>query len=44
MNRALPIGHNWLPKDLPAAIKQLDDQELDRLEAAVLADAVINPS
>src|SRR5580704_7069950 len=27
-----------LPKDLPAAIKQLDDQELDRLLAAVLAD------
>jgi hypothetical protein len=27
-----------LPKDLPAAIKQLDDQELDRLHAAVLAE------
>jgi hypothetical protein len=27
-----------LPKDLPAAIKQLDDQELDRLQAAVLAE------
>jgi hypothetical protein len=27
-----------LPKDLPAAIKQLDDQELDRLLAAVLAE------
>jgi hypothetical protein len=27
-----------LPKDLPAAVKQLDDQELDRLQAAVLAE------
>jgi hypothetical protein len=27
-----------LPKDLPGAIKQLDDQELDRLKAAVLAE------
>jgi hypothetical protein len=27
-----------LPKDLPAAIKQLDDQELDRLLAAALAE------
>jgi hypothetical protein len=27
-----------LPKDLSAAIKQLDDQELDRLLAAVLAE------
>jgi hypothetical protein len=27
-----------LPKDLPGAIKQLDDQELDRLQAAVLAE------
>jgi hypothetical protein len=27
-----------LPKDLPAAIKQLDDQELDRLQGAVLAE------
>jgi hypothetical protein len=27
-----------LPKDLPGAIKQLDDQELDRLFAAVLAE------
>ncbi len=27
-----------LPKDLPAAIRQLDDQELDRLQAAVLAE------
>jgi hypothetical protein len=27
-----------LPKDLPAAVKQLDDQELDRLLAAVLAE------
>jgi hypothetical protein len=26
------------PKDLPAAIKQLDDQEFDRLQAAVLAE------
>jgi hypothetical protein len=34
---ALPRRH-VLPKDLPAAIKQLDDQELDRLQAAVLAE------
>jgi predicted DNA binding protein len=27
-----------LPADLPKAIKQLDDQELDRLLAAVLAE------
>jgi hypothetical protein len=27
-----------LPKDLPTAIKQLDDQELDRLLAAVLVE------
>jgi hypothetical protein len=27
-----------LPKDLPAAIKQLNDQELDRLLAAALAE------
>lgn len=27
-----------LPRDLPNAIKQLDDQELDRLHAAVLAE------
>jgi predicted DNA-binding protein (UPF0251 family) len=27
-----------LPKDLPGAINQLDDQELDRLLAAVLAE------
>ena len=27
-----------LPRDLPSAIKQLDDQELDRLLAAVLAE------
>jgi hypothetical protein len=27
-----------LPKDLPSAIKQLDDQELDRLFAAVLTE------
>jgi hypothetical protein len=27
-----------LPKDLPGAIKQLDDQELDRLLAAVVAE------
>ena len=27
-----------LPRDLPHAIKQLDDQELDRLLAAVLAE------
>jgi hypothetical protein len=27
-----------LPKDLPAAIKQFDDQELDRLLAAALAE------
>ena len=27
-----------LPRDLPSAIKQIDDQELDRLLAAVLAE------
>jgi hypothetical protein len=27
-----------LPKDLPSAIRQLEDQELDRLLAAVLAE------
>jgi hypothetical protein len=32
---ALPKRH-ILPKDLPGAIKQLDDQELDRLFAAVV--------
>jgi hypothetical protein len=34
---ALPRRH-VLPKDLPAAIKQLDDQELDRLLTATLAE------
>jgi hypothetical protein len=32
------LRRHVLPKDLPAAIKQLDDQELDRLQAAVLAE------
>jgi hypothetical protein len=34
---ALPKRH-VLPKDLPGAIKQLDDQEIDRLLAAVPAE------
>jgi hypothetical protein len=33
-----PPRRHVLPKDLPTAIKQLDDQELDRLFAAVLAE------
>jgi hypothetical protein len=32
------LRRHVLPKDLPAAIKQLDDQELDRLLASVLAE------
>jgi hypothetical protein len=32
------LRRHVLPKDLPAAIKQLDDQELDRLQMAVLAE------
>jgi predicted DNA binding protein len=32
------LRRHVLPKDLPAAIKQLDDQELDRLLAAALAE------
>ena len=35
---AAALGRHVLPKDLPTAIKQLDDQELDRLRAAVLAE------
>jgi hypothetical protein len=35
---AVSLRRHVLPKDLPAAIKQLDDQELDRLLAAVLAE------
>jgi hypothetical protein len=35
---AASLRRHVLPKDLPAAIKQLDDQELDRLQAAVLAE------
>jgi hypothetical protein len=31
-------GRHVLPKDLTAAIKQLDDQELDRLQVAVLVE------
>jgi hypothetical protein len=30
-----------LPKDLPGAIGQRDDQELDRLHAAVLAEQTL---
>jgi hypothetical protein len=30
---AASLRRHVLPKDLPAAIKQLDDQELDRLQA-----------
>jgi hypothetical protein len=33
-----PSPRHILPADLPKAIKQLDDQELDRLLAAVLAE------
>jgi hypothetical protein len=32
------LRRHVLPKDLSAAIKQLDDQELDRLQIAVLAE------
>jgi len=35
---AASLRRHVLPKDLPGAIKQLDDQELDRLIAAVLAE------
>jgi hypothetical protein len=35
---AASLRRHVLPKDLPAAIKQLDDQELDRLQAVVLAE------
>jgi hypothetical protein len=35
---AASLRRQVLPKDLPAAIKQLDDQELDRLLAAALAE------
>jgi hypothetical protein len=35
---AASLRRHVLPKDLPAAIKQLDDQELDRLLAAALAE------
>jgi hypothetical protein len=35
---AASLGRHVLPKDLPAAIKQLDDQEFDRLQAGVLAE------
>jgi hypothetical protein len=35
---AASLRRHVLPKDLPAAIKQLDDQELDRLQMAVLAE------
>ena len=33
-----PFRRHVLPKDLPAAIKQLDDQELDRLLATAVAE------
>jgi hypothetical protein len=36
--RQPPSRRHILPKDLPGAIKHLDDQELDRLLAAVLAE------
>jgi predicted DNA-binding protein (UPF0251 family) len=32
------LRRHVLPKDLPTAIRQLDDQELDRLLASVLAE------
>jgi hypothetical protein len=35
---AASLRRHVLPKDLPAAIKQLDDQELDRLLAAAVAE------
>ena len=35
---AASLRRHVLPKDLPTAIKQLDDQELDRLLAAVVAE------
>jgi hypothetical protein len=35
---AASLRRHVLPTDLPGAIKQLDDQELDRLLAAVLAE------
>jgi hypothetical protein len=35
---AASLRRHVLPKDLPTAIKQLDDQELDRLLAAVLVE------
>jgi len=35
---AASLRRHVLPKNLPAAIKQLDDQELDRLQAAVFAE------
>ena len=35
---AASFRRHVLPKDLPAAIKQLDDQELDRLLAAAVAE------
>jgi hypothetical protein len=35
---AASLRRHVLPKDVPAAIKQLDDHELDRLQAAVLAE------
>jgi hypothetical protein len=38
MAAAASLGRHVLPKDLPGAIKQLDDQELDRLFAAVVAE------
>jgi hypothetical protein len=35
---AASLRRHLLPNDLAAAIKQLDDRELDRLQAAVLAE------
>jgi hypothetical protein len=35
---AASLRRHVLPKDLPAAIKQLDDQEFGRLQVAVLAE------
>jgi hypothetical protein len=32
------LRRHVLPKDLPGAIKQLEDQELDRLQAAILVE------
>jgi hypothetical protein len=37
-NGAVAFSRHVLPSDLPTAIKHLDDQELNQLFAAVVAD------